>query len=107
MEAGEDEKDGNRVMYVEDQLVVSSVTNNSATTNKAATNAAVSDSDKTADTAVDEESKEEVPAESDAEAQRLKANWTKQFLEHQGWNYIVDSFLAKDINSDVATTFME
>lgn len=28
-------------------------------------------------------------------AKQLKNNWTKQFLENQGWNYILSSFLGK------------
>lgn len=36
MEAGDDENDGKRVMYVEDQLIVSSIANTSATTKTSA-----------------------------------------------------------------------
>ena len=53
-----------------------------------------------------EEEKHE-PSEADLEAQRMRANWTKQFLEHHGWNYIFDSFMAKQISSAATVTFAE
>ena len=101
MESGNDEE-SKRVMYVEDQLIVSSIANTSATTNKAKEAAAAATADTTAE---EEEKKEEAPSEEDLEAQRMKTNWTKLFLENNGWNYILEQFLAKDFNSDAATTF--
>ena len=104
MESGNDEE-GKRVMYVEDQLIVSSIANTSATTNKAKEAAAAA---ATADTTAEEEEKKEAaPTEEDLEAQRMKTNWTKLFLENDGWNYILEQFLAKEFNSDAATTFTQ
>ena len=45
--------------------------------------------------------------ESDLEAQRLKTNWTKQFLEQHGWNYIITSYLDKQVSTSTTVTFIE
>ena len=48
--------------------------------------------------------------EAAAERQRvkdLKANWTRKFLEEQGFSFILTSFLGKVANSRDAVTFSE
>lgn len=64
----------------------------------------------------DEEEKSSDPqstqdtTDADAENQRneqLKANWTNQFLEQQGFNFILSHFLAKEVNNSVAVNFSE
>lgn len=102
MEAGSDDVDGKRVTYVEDQAVVTSGTT-MASKPAAVTSEETKEEELSAD--IDEETKE--TSESDDMAQRMRANWTNQFLKHQGWNYILNKFLSKEFNSNAAVTFME
>ena len=44
-------------------------------------------------------------SQEDLEAQQMKTNWTKSFLENDGWDYILDQFYAKELNSEPATSF--
>ena len=37
----------------------------------------------------------------------MKANWTKKFLEEQGFSFILTSFLGKELSSSDAVTFSE
>ena len=91
MEAGGDEDGGKRVMFVEENQLVSALPS-SMNTGAKSLNPIEEEEEKTAAT-VEEEKHE--PSEAEQEAERLKANWTKQFLEHHGWDYIFNSFMAK------------
>ena len=74
MESTKADEEGKRVMFVEDMT-------------KASTYSAVvaSNNDNFEE---DKEALEDSTLESD-KAASLKANWTKQFLEQSGWDYIL------------------
>jgi len=99
MEASSSEDADKRVLFVEEQKIASTYTTGVTATQQAAD-------------AADEESKFEstedtTAAEVDVEAQKLKANWTKQFLEQHGWNYLLTSFLSKTVSDGASVTFSE
>jgi len=41
------------------------------------------------------------------ENENLKANWTRQFLESDGWSYILNSLLEKSVSAEASETFSE
>ena len=53
-----------------------------------------------------ETNEETIDAESER-VRKLKANWTKKFLEQEGWNYILNAFLSKEISFAETVTFSE
>ena len=101
MEATSVEDDGRRVMFVED-LTKSSTTSYTVTGSTSGTNLVDGHDFEEEDK---DDSESQTPEKS--EAAKLKENWTKQFLQHSGWDYILSSFIGVTLSSDATTTFGE
>ena len=94
MEASKTRNDFKRVMFVEEQVIAA----NNVATKVAAQNE------------VQEEEEESKVSEAEAEFERndqLKAQWTVQFVEKQGFNFILSHFLEKQVNSVDTVSFSE
>ena len=92
MEASKARNASKRVLFVEEQVIGAS---NTATR---------------VGPAAEETEEESKAGEADAEHLRneqLKADWTKQFLEKQGFSFVLTHFLEKQVGSDDAVNFSE
>lgn len=93
MEAGKTQSDFKRIMFVEEQVI-----------------AASSVATKVAAQQEEQEQEESKVTEAQAEHDRndqLKAQWTVQFVEKQGFNFILSHFLDKQVNSVDTVNFSE